>query len=161
MSATAKHPLPRKATKAPYARITELLGNIGRPIDSPFELHERLEHGLPGSSAIVLMQSFRALKNDKAIEKALGMSERTLHRLKAADAKARRLDVDQSCRVWQLADVYTKAQEVLGSKEEAERWMTSPAIGLNSRRPIDLLATATGGDLVKTLLERMEYGIYA
>ena len=34
---------------------------------------------------------------------------------------------------------------MLGSQEEAERWLKRPAIGLNRQRPIDLLTTPAGG----------------
>jgi uncharacterized protein (DUF2384 family) len=32
---------------------------------------------------------------------------------------------------------------------------------LNQRRPIDLLATTAGVELVEEFLERLEYGVYA
>jgi putative toxin-antitoxin system antitoxin component (TIGR02293 family) len=57
--------------------------------------------------------------------------------------------------------VLTKATEVLGGKEEAEQWLAAPAIGLDSRRPIDLMATPQGAEMVKTLLDQMAYGVYA
>jgi putative toxin-antitoxin system antitoxin component (TIGR02293 family) len=49
---------------------------------------------------------------------------------------------------------------VLGSQQEAEQWLERPAIGLDRRRPIDLLATPAGVELVETFLERLEYGVY-
>ena len=36
-----------------------------------------------------------------------------------------------------------------------------PAIGLDQRRPIDLLATPAGAKLVEDFLSRVEYGVYA
>lgn len=60
-----------------------------------------------------------------------------------------------------MAEILAKAEQVLGTREEAEQWLSRPALGLDSRRPIDLMATAQGAELVKTLLEQMEYGVYA
>ncbi|TIY10108.1 MAG: DUF2384 domain-containing protein, partial [Mesorhizobium sp.] len=40
-------------------------------------------------------------------------------------------------------------------------WLERPAIGLDQRRPIDLLATPAGVELVEDYLERLEYGVYA
>ena len=49
---------------------------------------------------------------------------------------------------------------MLGSQEEAEKWLERPAIGLNQRRPIDLLATPAGVEIVEDFLQRLEYGVY-
>ncbi len=57
-------------------------------------------------------------------------------------------------------EILATATEVLGSQEAAERWMEEPAIGLDQRRPIDLLSTSAGMDIVKTFLERLQHGVY-
>jgi putative toxin-antitoxin system antitoxin component (TIGR02293 family) len=49
---------------------------------------------------------------------------------------------------------------VLGSQEEAEQWLERPAIGLDQRRPLDLLATPAGVQIVEDFLRRLEYGVY-
>ena len=49
---------------------------------------------------------------------------------------------------------------MLGSRTEAEQWLERPAIGLNQRRPIDLLATTAGVEIVENYLERIEHGVY-
>jgi inhibitor of KinA sporulation pathway (predicted exonuclease) len=51
------------------------------------------------------------------------------------------------------------ATSVLGSKELAEKWIETPAIALNGKRPVDLLATREGKIQVIELVRRMEYGI--
>jgi len=70
------------------------------------------------------------------------------------------LNQEQSSRTWKFAEILAKATAVLGSKDEAEQWLQRPAIGLAQRRPIDLLATPAGVEMVEDLLERMEYGVY-
>lgn len=50
---------------------------------------------------------------------------------------------------------------MFGSQEEAEQWLERPAIGLDQRRPIDLLATPAGIELVEQYLTRLAYGVYA
>lgn len=94
--------------------------------------------------------------------KVLNISSRTWHRIKAAKSElSKPLDVDQSSRLWSMAEILAKAQEVLGTRAEAEQWLSQPAMGLDSRRPIELMATPQGADLVKTLLAQMEFGVYA
>jgi putative toxin-antitoxin system antitoxin component (TIGR02293 family) len=92
------------------------------------------------------------------IEKAIGMGLRTLLRRKAASEKP--LNSEQSGRTWKFDEILAKATAVLGSQEEAEQWLERPAIGLDQRRPIDLLATPAGVEMIEDLLERLEYGVY-
>lgn len=53
------------------------------------------------------------------------------------------------------------AVEVLGSVEAAEQWLMAPAMGLEQRRPVDLMQTIEGCDQVNLLLSRIQYGVYA
>ena len=53
-----------------------------------------------------------------------------------------------------------KATRVLGSSKAAKRWMIEPAIGLNRQRPVDLISTEDGRQLVETYLDQMEYAVY-
>jgi putative toxin-antitoxin system antitoxin component (TIGR02293 family) len=87
------------------------------------------------------------------------MSERTFQRHKSD--YSRTLSTEQSSRTWSFARILTKATSVLGSQDAAEKWMIVPAMGLDNRRPIDLLATAAGTELVQEFLERLDYGVYA
>lgn len=143
------------------ARVAELLG--GRKIlrkypQNRIEAHEMLLRGLPAKALTSFVEKFVTLNWDAALEKAVGMSLRTYQRHVAADDKP--LSPEQTARTWKLAEIVAKATEVFGSREQAELWLTQPAIGLNQRRPIDLLATPAGVELVETFLERIDYGVY-
>jgi putative toxin-antitoxin system antitoxin component (TIGR02293 family) len=91
-------------------------------------------------------------------ERALGMSERTFQRFKSRPRKP--LSKEQSGRTWKFAEILAKATEVFGSREEALGWLERPAMGLEQRRPIDLLATPAGVKVVEDFLGRLEYGVY-
>jgi putative toxin-antitoxin system antitoxin component (TIGR02293 family) len=56
--------------------------------------------------------------------------------------------------------ILAKATEVFGSQAEAEAWMERPATGLEQRRPIDLLTTPAGVELVEDFLCRLAHGVY-
>lgn len=147
--------------EGPYRRVTEVLGAKSLRIDSPIELHERIVHGLPRSTVVHLVSSLSGISLEESM-RVLNISLRTWHRIKAEeDALQKPLDVDQSARAWTLAQILAKAEEVLGTREEAEQWLARPQIGLDSHRPIELMATPQGADLVKTLLAQMEHGVYA
>lgn len=57
-------------------------------------------------------------------------------------------------------EVRELATQVFGSKEEARRWLEAPALALDQRRPVELLATAVGRRTVHDLLVQLEYCVY-
>ena len=59
------------------------------------------------------------------------------------------------------AEIMAKATDVFGSPAEAEQWLERPTIGLDQRRPVDLLSTLAGVKLLKEYLERLDYGVYS
>lgn len=59
-----------------------------------------------------------------------------------------------------LAEILAKATSVFGSKKDAKQWLERPAIGLDQRKPIDLLATPAGVELVEDFLVRLEHSVH-
>jgi putative toxin-antitoxin system antitoxin component (TIGR02293 family) len=57
-------------------------------------------------------------------------------------------------------EIITAAIDVLGSRAHAERWLANPALGLEQRRPIDLISTPGGAQQVLDYLERLRHGVY-
>lgn len=143
-------------------KVAKLLGGsriLARRLSSALDAHELLLHGLPASALDHLIGQLVFIQKTDSLEKAVGMSLRTYQRRK--DAPSKPLSQDQSGRTWKFAEILSKATDVFGSQVEAEQWLERPAIGLDQRRPIDLLATPAGIELVEDYLERLEYGVYA
>jgi putative toxin-antitoxin system antitoxin component (TIGR02293 family) len=115
--------------------------------------------GLPTKALVHLVENFVVLHWDDSFAKAIGMSLRTYQRHTSTAAKT--LSPEESGRTWKLAEVLAKATAVFESKKKAEQWLEQPATGLNQRKPIDLLATPAGVELVDDFLVRLEYGVYA
>lgn len=145
-----------------YATAANLLGGLEVPaeeIRGPHDVHEALLKGLPGSALTTLLGNFRVLpRSGKRLEVAMGVSLRTMQRKKGDSAK--RLSVEQAGRTWIFAEMLARATKVLGSQEAAERWLERPAVGLDRKSPIDLLATPAGTRMVDDYLTRIEYGVY-
>ena len=142
-------------------RVAAILGGprvLKWKLRDPLDAHEMLLRGLPGVALTYLVDSLALLNDPVSLEKAVGISLRTLQRRKGNPAKP--LSQEQSGRVWKFAEILARATAVLGSRTEAEQWLERPAIGLDQRRPIDLLATAAGVEIVENHLERLEYGVY-
>jgi putative toxin-antitoxin system antitoxin component (TIGR02293 family) len=153
------------ASKAPETRIVQgaakLLGGpavLGHKVSSSRDAHELLLGGLPTTALHRLMDNLTVLDRDLSLERGIGLSRRTFQRSKEAVSKP--LTVDQSGRAWKFAEILSRATEAIGSQEEAERWLERPAPALDGQRPIDLMRTPAGIELVETLLGRLEYGVY-
>ncbi|HEY6979640.1 type II toxin-antitoxin system Xre/ParS family antitoxin [Reyranella sp.] len=162
MTAAARKTPDAEAEAERLQQVVKLLGG-GRvlhrqPRDS-LAAHELLVRGLPGRAVVHLLEGLRVLETRESAEKGLGMSLRTYQRHK--DSPDRMLDPGQSGRTWKFAEILAKATTVFGSQERAEQWLEKPATGLDRRRPIDLLATPAGLQLVEDFLERLETGVYA
>ncbi|ATQ75767.1 antitoxin [Massilia violaceinigra] len=129
-----------------------------RKIETKLDVHVLIMEGFPNAVMTFLIESIPELKNPEFLQKTVGMSKRTSQRRHAAD---KLLTSEQSSKAWNFAEVMTQASAVFGSKEEGVRWLGEPALALEGRRPLDLLLTSAGYDLVKDLLTRLEYGVYA
>jgi putative toxin-antitoxin system antitoxin component (TIGR02293 family) len=70
------------------------------------------------------------------------------------------MDTNTSDRLVCIATVTKQAADVFGSHAAAEHWLATPAIGLDQRRPVDLLQSAEGTDLVTALLTRIDHCVY-
>jgi putative toxin-antitoxin system antitoxin component (TIGR02293 family) len=160
MTAAAEKPAPEGAGND-LQKVADLLGGpriLSRRITSALDAHELLLDGLPGSALTHFVSHLLFIQTD-SLEKAFGMSLRTFQRRK--DAPDKPLSQEQSGRTWKFAEILAKATDVFGSQEEAEQWLERPAIGLDQRRPIDLLGTPAGVELVEQYLTRLAYGVYA
>lgn len=67
---------------------------------------------------------------------------------------------DEYARVLTHEGIFADAVEVFGSEGAARAWMGKPAIGLDGQRPVDLLQTAEGTEVVKAFLVRLRFGVY-
>lgn len=109
-------------------RTYDLLGGdatIAKPVRNSLEAHELLLSGLPASSLVFLTDTVASLAGERVLEKAIGISLRTLQRRKK-DARKALLSIDQSNRTWKFAEILGRAAEVFGSREEAEAWLMRP-----------------------------------
>ena len=161
MTVAAKIPSPA-APPGELEKIEALLGGtrvLARRLTNALDAHELLLDGLPASALDHLVGTLVVIGKNESLEKAVGMSLRTWQRRK--DMPARPLSQEQSGRTWKFAEILAKATDVFGSQAEAEQWLERPALGLDQRRPIDLLGTPAGVELVEDHLDRLEYGVYA
>ena len=145
-------------------KVADLLGGpavLRHTLSRSIEVHDLLLDGLPVRAVGALIANLRVLNFQKtaSLDGAVGMSLRTFQRHKE-QATTKTLSQEQSGKAWKFAETLSRATSVFGSQEEAETWLDRPALGLDGRRPIDLLATPAGVELVEEFLTRLEYGVY-
>ena len=121
--------------------------------------HDAVMKGVSGRALTRIWESTKGALSTDAILKAIGVSSRTAQRIKTDPDK--QLDARTTDGIYRLESVRAMAHEVLGSEEAANEWLDTEAIGLEFRKPIDLIITSPGAEAVKTLLQRMKYGVYA
>ena len=139
---------------------TELLGGrrvLHRQVTTEDDAHELVLGGIPAEAMAKLIAGVLSLSSTVLLA-TIGISERSFARRKAAPKT--RLPVDESERLWRFAEVLAHATRVFGSQAEAEQWLDRPAIGLDRRKPLDLLRTHPGTRLVSEYLTRIEHGVY-
>lgn len=145
-----------------FDNVVEILGGqkvLKRKLRTQLDAHELLLRGLPSAVLTHMVDNLVILHDPASLAKAVGVSLRTLQRRKASPSRL--LNQEQSGRTWKFAEVVARATKLLGSRTEAEQWLDRPAIGLDQRRPIDLLSTPAGVEIVETYLDRLTYGVYA
>jgi putative toxin-antitoxin system antitoxin component (TIGR02293 family) len=92
------------------------------------------------------------------LAKKLGLAPRTMA-ARLANPK-QKLKPEETEKILRIKEIFEQAVRVFGSKEEARRWLLSPAHGLEGQRPIDLMDTEPGSAQVREYLGAIEYGNY-
>lgn len=106
---------------------------------------------------------FREIKSnspfdDKQWSSFLDINVRTLQRYKKE--KEHIFKQIQSEKIFELAEVISLGNEVFDSPENFMIWLKTPSIALGDIKPIELLDTSFGKDIVIAELNRIEYGIF-
>jgi putative toxin-antitoxin system antitoxin component (TIGR02293 family) len=113
----------------------------------------RTREGLPYAALPVVAKRYGIPL--ATLARVIGLRERTL----ALRKKERRLRAVESDRLLRVARVATSAEDILGARAKAGRWLQNPNGALGGARPLDLLDTDLGAEEVVTILGRIEHGV--
>ena len=122
---------------------------------SPMLRHDLVRDGVSTNLLLALLGTFDRISKQE-VYSVIGISEKTTSRRKDHILPREAADATLA-----LIEITSLAENVLGSHAEAEQWLMTPAVGLDGRKPIDLIATRAGAEMVKTHLIRIDYGVYA
>jgi putative toxin-antitoxin system antitoxin component (TIGR02293 family) len=111
--------------------------------------------GLPASTLFEMMDRYRI--PEASIGRVMSVSRSTLARRK----KLGRLTEFESDRLVRIAGLYAMAEDILGSRDAASRWMQESNRSLGGETPLDYAETEVGAREVEDLLGRISHGIAA
>ena len=141
-----------------YSHVADILGGekvLGRALKSRMDFVELGGAGVTKDAASHLA-SYLSLSL-AGMATLLPVTGRTLQRY----AARKRLSQAVSEQVLQLAEVVAFGAEVFGSRENFLSWLSLPSAALGHKKPIDLLASRFGAELVTDELGRIAHGIPA
>lgn len=87
----------------------------------------------------------------------LDISDRTLARRREQKVFSK----SESDRLYRVARIAARAEEVLGSSQNATRWLKEPMSVLGGETPLSLLDTDEGTQMVGNILGRIEHGVFS
>ncbi len=138
--------------------IENLLGGyevIGHTIQTEMDLYELGKKGIPKKSLVALAQNIHM--STRAITNILHITERTLQRKKDLDL----INESLSEHIIQIAEVYSRGNDVFDTIEDFQVWITASNTALGNKKPIELLSSRYGAQLVLDELGRIEYGVFS
>lgn len=138
--------------------IAEILGGsriLGRKVGEAEELVKAIRTGVPYKTFDAVREAADLSREEACV--IFDIPLRTLARRK----KEGRLNREESDRIYRFAHVMARAQEVLGEREKALRWLRKPNRALGHETPLSRLDTELGTRQVEAVLGRLEYGAFS
>lgn len=123
---------------------------------SGFELIALSNEGLTRKSIESLIQ-YLGVSQKTFAEAILNISVKTIERKKDTD----KLDKKISSHIIEVAKIIQHAGNVFEDTEKVIRWFNKPNKALNEMKPVELLDTFTGLQMVDDILGRIEEGVYS
>ena len=120
------------------------------------EISKLARAGVPRSSVTAVIDQKHTSLADLA--SVLGINERTVRTYRT---KKDPLSPQQAEQLLKYRRLLHQGKETFGSGEAFDRWLRKPAFGLDNERPMDLLVTSEGINLVSDEVERIANGEFA
>lgn len=145
-----------RQSDSPPSQLNEPLAvyqSYSTAIENPLSIALRAAKGLK-SRALSDLEFLSGLSK-QMVARFLHVTSRSLNRYLEED---RLLDAAKSETLLKLIALYRKGTDVFSSKEEFNRWLGRPAMGLSNHVPFDLMETSSGIDLINEELDRIAHG---
>ena len=136
------------------AVVHELGGKraLGRALSNDRDLRDAIREGFRPAVVDELMRASGLTLKELAT--ALDLSPRSLQRRRGSGRLARH----ESDRLYRLARIVAIANDFLGDRERALRWLKRPNRALGGIAPVAAIDTELGARQVENILGRIAYG---
>lgn len=128
---------------------------LDREIQSDFDLVEAVREGL--SASALEMALSRGMLSQKESDRLVIPRRPLSYRKKRGE----RLSTEESDKLARVARTEALAEETFQNKEKARGWLCDANRALGGQRPIDLLETEGGAQLVEQMLLRIAHGVFS
>jgi putative toxin-antitoxin system antitoxin component (TIGR02293 family) len=128
-------------------------GKFGRPSD--YDLVTIAREGIAKKNLLALGK--RLSLTIEELADILHISERTLQRYEPSTL----IKTEHADRAIELAKLYERGAEVLGSHEAFNKWLRHPNLALRHQIPLTLLDTSIGFTMVLNILGRIAHGVFS
>lgn len=140
-------------------RVVDFLGITGKKeahnqSDENFFI-ELIRKGVPKKGIDRIMDKTGLTEDEMA--SILHISRRTIQRRNPQEP----LNHEQSERLIEIAKLYSKGEEVLGSLTFFIQWMDKQILALGNKKPKEFLDTSIGIGFLMDELGRIEHGVYS
>ena len=88
----------------------------------------------------------------------LGLSDRHWRRVSKTDGVLGPIESDRLIRVQKILE---HVSAVFDDEDAARQWLSAPVAALDGRTPLSMLDTDDGIDGVRTILVRIEHGVFS
>lgn len=137
--------------------VSPMVAMMGSTYANPsdFDLLNLARRGISKKSLTSLAKQISLTLEE--IASILHISERTLQRYTPTTL----VKTEYADRAIELARLYERGIDVLGSEHAFSNWIKSPNLALGGEIPFNLLDTRIGFEMVLDVLGRIEYGIFS
>ena len=147
-----------ESTTEHYKELIKILGKkyVRANVESPYDFIRIAKRGVNSKIIINFHDHFKLTLRKTA--HMLNISEPTIYRWTGAN---KQLDKNYSVKLFEITDLFLYGIEVFESQENFFKWLNLPNTALGGMEPQELIEIPGGIAKIKTILSRIEYGVYS
>ena len=145
----------QNSEQATVFKWLDIKRKASKPSNSSFTYMRIIKGGLKSKSIKSLI--IHSNLSQKQVSRLIHISERTLQR----NSPDKLINISTSEKLVELARLFHKGIQVFNDKEKFNTWLNRPNKSLENLKPIELIETSLGIDLVFDELLKIEHGVFS
>ena len=136
-----------------HKKLDSFLNNYQGNLKDRLSLIRKAKNGIDAKYVLMILKYYNFKKD--FIAEMLNLSTKTLDRYTQEN---RKLNPNDSELIIKLILLYKKGLEIFGDQESFVDWLNKTAFGLGNLKPVEIINTSEGIDLIIEELGRIEFG---